>query len=615
MRRILAIALLALALDVQARVVRLDVATRTDLPNGYEKITGRVTYALDPANPHNQIIADLDKAPRDEHGEVAFSGDVVILRPKSGGNDTLYLEVPNRGGLGSFSNPEWDPALFRRGYTMAWVAWQFDVRDDPERLHFSAPVARGIRGAVRVDFIVDAPQPTHTIAHEIIMPLGHESRHSIGGTGYPVADRNDRANVLTEHEAVEAPRRVIPRAKWRFTDDLTVALDGDFVPGRIYELVYTAANPAVAGAGLAALRDFTAWARHDPSSIIPVKNAYALGISQTGRLLRHFIYEGFNADERGRQVFDGVIAYVAGAGRGNFNHRFAQPSRATLAPAPALDPVDVFPFTDLPVTDPVTGRSEGMLDRARAENVVPKIFYINTSYEYWSRGASLIHTTPDGRSDVALPATSRLYVITGHAHISGPFPPERASGGLNLHNPIDYYDFTVHAAIDNMDAWVKKQTEPPPSRYPRIADGTLVRADQLAMKDAPAAPYAPYRYTSEMPPRVTGTFTTLVPQVGADGNELAGLRLPFLTTPLGTHTGWNPRDPQTGFPKDFAPFAGSFFPFEKAQIAARYPTRDLYLGHCTADSLQLIKDRYVAEEDLYYLLDQASRLWEWVASR
>jgi hypothetical protein len=615
MRRLLVIALFALALDAQARVVRLDVATRNDLSNGYEKITGRVTYALDPANPHNRIIADLDKAPRDEHGEVTFSGDVVILRPKAGGNDTLYLEVPNRGGLGSFSNPEWDPALFRRGYTMAWVAWQFDVRDDPKLLHFAAPVVRGIRGPVRVDFIVDDPQPTHTIAHEIVAPYGHERMDTIGGTGYPVADRNDRANVLTEREAVEAPRRIIPRTKWHFTDDLTIALDGGFVPGKIYELVYTAANPAVAGTGLAALRDFAAWARHDPSSIIPVKNAYALGISQTGRLLRHFVYEGFNADENGRQVLDGVIAYVAGAGRGNFNHRFAQPSRATIPPAPALDPVDVYPFTDRPVTDPVTGRTEGLLDRATAEKVVPKIFYINTSYEYWSRGGSLIHTTPDGRSDVALPPTSRLYVITGHSHLDGPFPPERASGGVNLQNPLNYYDFTVHAAIDNMDAWVKKGTEPPPSRYPHIADGTLVRADQLAMKNAPRAPYAPYRFTNEMPPRVTGTFTTLVPQVGADGNELAGLRLPFLTTPLATHTGWNPRDPKTGFPNDFDPFAGSLFPFDKATIAARYPTRELYLGHFTADSLQLIKDRYVATEDFYYMLDLASRFWEWAVSR
>jgi hypothetical protein len=615
MRRMLAVALFALALDVHARVVRLDVATRSDLPNGYEKITGRLTYALDPANPHNRIIADLDKAARDEHGEVTFSGDVLILRPKSGGNETLYMEIPNRGGLGSFSNPEWDPALFRRGYTMAWVAWQFDVRDDPSLLHFTAPIARGLRGRVRSDFIVDAPQPAHTIAHEIVAPYGHEALRSVGGTGYPVADRNDRANVLTEREAVEAPRRVIPRTKWRFTDDLTIALDGNFVPGRIYELVYAAADPAVAGTGLAALRDFAAWARHDPGSIIPVKNVYALGISQTGRLLRHFVYEGFNADESGRQAFDGMIVYVAGAGRGNFNHRFAQPSRATLSPAPALDPVDVYPFTDLPATDPVTGRTEGLLDRATAGQVVPKIFYVNTSYEYWSRGGSLIHTTPDGRSDVALPPTSRLYVLSGHAHFDGPFPPERATGGQELQNPISYYDFTVHALIDNMDAWVKKQTEPPPSRYPRIADGTLVRVDQLATKNAPPFAYAPYRYTSDTQPRVTGTFPTLVPQVGADGNELAGLRMPFLTTPLATHTGWNPRDPRTGFATDRVPFAGSLFPFDQATVAARYPSRELYLGRFTADSLQLINDRYVAAEDLYFLLDRASRFWEWSASR
>ncbi|HEX8170343.1 MAG TPA: alpha/beta hydrolase domain-containing protein [Thermoanaerobaculia bacterium] len=615
MRRLLALALLTSALAAHARVVRLDVSSRSDLPNGYEKITGRVTYALDPANPHNRVIVDLDKAPRDEHGEVVFAGDVLILRPKSGGNDTLYLEVPNRGGLGGFSNPEWDASLFQRGYTLAWVAWQFDVRPDPALLHFTAPVVHGVRGLVRSDFTVESPQPTHTIAHEIFAPYGHEAIRSIGGTGYPVADRNDRANILTERDAVDAPRRTIARAKWRFTDDLTIALDGNFVPGRIYEFVYAAADPAVAGTGLAAIRDFASWARNDPASPIHVKNAYTLGISQTGRFLRHFLYEGFNADENGRQVFDGAIIYVAGAGRGNFNHRFAQPSRAPITPAPSLERADLFPFTDLPQTDPVTGRTEGLLDRAIAEKVVPKIFYVNTSYEYWSRGGSLIHTTPDARADVPLPPTSRIYVVAGHAHFDGPFPPERAVGGTELQNPVNYFNSTVHAMIDDLDAWVKKGTEPPPSRYPRIDDGTLVRREQLAMPRAPRSVYTPYRFTSDTQPRVTGTFPTLVPQVGPDGNELAGLRMPFLTTPLAAHTGWNPRDPQTGFAGDRVGFAGSLFPFDKATIAARYPSREVYLGRFTADALQLIKDRYISKDDLYDLLQQASQFWEWSAAR
>lgn len=608
MRRLAAVALLTLALPLSARVVRLDIASRTDVGDRYEKIKGRVVFAVDPANAHNRIIADLDRAPRDARGEVTFTSDVVILRPKCGGNDTLYVEVPNRGGLGSFAEPKYDDALFQRGYTMAWVAWQFDVRDDAELLHFDAPVARGVRGQVRSDFIVDQPMAEHTIGHFISASYGKEPFSALGGKGYPVADRNDPANVLTVREAVTATPRPIPRSQWRFKDDRTIQLDGGFVPGRIYEITYTAVDPAVVGTGLAAIRDFASWARNDPSSIAHAKHAYALGISQTGRFLRHFVYEGFNADEEGRQVFDGLIVFVAGAGRGNFNHRFAQPSRAPLSPVPAFDRADIFPFTDLPATDRATGRTEGLLDRATADKVVPKIFYVNTAYEYWSRGGSLIHTTPDGRTDVAPPPTSRIYFITGTGHVDGPFPPERAAGGQSLQNMVSYW-VVAHGLIDAMDAWVKQGTEPPPSRYPKIADGTLVPPAALAMKNAPTWAYAPFRDDRR------STYTTLVPQVNADGNELTGVRLPFLSAPMGTHTGWNLRAPATGFPTDRALFAGAFLPFTKEEVARRYPSRDAYLGAITAATLKLVEERYFARQDVLEILQQALQLWDWAAAR
>ncbi|MBV8518260.1 MAG: hypothetical protein JO197_12755 [Acidobacteria bacterium] len=618
MRRLFAIALLTFAaVSASARVVRLDIASRTDVGDRYEKITGRVLFAVDPNNPHNKIVTDLDKAPRDEHGEVTFTSDVVILRPKCGGNETLYLEVPNRGGIGFFADPKNDDTLFRRGYTMVWLAWQFDVRPDPTLLHFDAPIARGVRGRVRSDFIVEKPAPTYTIGNIVDASYGHEVMSQLGGIGYPVADRNGRDNVLTQRESMGAARRTIPRAKWHFTDDRTIALDGGFQPHTIYEIVYTAADPAVVGAGMAATRDFVAWAKHDPASPIPVKHALALGISQTGRFLRHFVYDGFNADENGQQVFDGVLSYVPGGGRGNFNHRFAQPSRAILTPVPYAYPVDVFPFTDLPTTDPVTGVTAGLLDRATADHVVPKIFYVNTAHEYWSRGGSLIHTTADGKSDVPFPPTSRLYFVSGTGHIDGPWPPEVAAGGQALQNPIGYY-FTMHALIDAMNAWVTQGTEPPPSRYPKIADGTLVRVEDLAAKQIafPKWAYAPVRADqSSEPPRVTGNYVTLVPQVDADGNELAGVRAPFLTVPLAAYTGWNLRAPGTGFEGDRLGFAGSMFPFTKEQIAQRYPSRDAYLGRITSATLQLMNDRYMSSEDALQLLPFAATLWDWAAAR
>lgn len=586
MRRLLAVSLfLLLALPSFARVTRFEITSREDAPYGYERIQGRVTFALDPANVHNRIIADFDKADRLE-----FTSDVLIFRPKCGGNGTLFVDVPNRG-RGSFDNAEDAEFLLRNGYTIASVAWQFDVRDDPKLLKFQPPVARGVRGQVRSEFTVDATVAEHPIAHFIASAWGDERMDSIGGTEYVAAETKDA--VLTVRETGDGPRRVIPRKQWRFTNDRTIALDGKFVPDRIYEIVYTAKDPVVAGTGLAAVRDFVAWAKHDPSSPVPAKHAYGIGFSQTGRFLRHFVHDGFNADEEGRQVFDAMLVYVAGAGRGSFNQRFAQPSR----------PVDPFPFTDLPTTDPVSGKTAGLLDRATAEKVVPKIFYVNTAYEYWSRGGSLIHTTPDGRADVALPPTTRIYAVAGFSHFGGPFPPKRTAGGRNLQNPLNYF-MTVHPLIAAMDAWVKKGTEPPPSLYPRIADDTLVPPAKLAVKRIGDVQFPTWTY---QPPG----YTTLVTQVGPDGNEIAGLRTQFLTVPLATFTGWNLRDPATGFATDRVPFAGSLIPFPKLP----YANRDEYLGRFTAETLRLMNERLISPSDLQYLLPIAGELWDWAAAK
>ena len=592
MLRPLAVTLfLLLSLPSFGRVVRLDITAREDAPFGYERIKGRVTFALDPANPHNRIIADLDRADRLE-----FTGDVLIFRPKCGGNGTLFVDIPNRG-TGSFADPSNDDYLLRNGYTVASVAWQFDVRDEPALLKFHPPVARGVRGRVRSEFTVDAPVAEHPLAHFIAASWGAERLDVIGGTEYAVDDPKDA--VLTERDAPGAPRRVVPRRKWRFTNDRTLRLDGNFVPNRIYEIVYTAKDPAVAGTGLAAVRDFVAWAKHDPSSPIPVKLAYGIGFSQTGRFLRHFVHDGFNADEEGRQVFDAMLVYVAGAGRGSFNQRFAQPSR----------PVDPFPFTDASTTDPFTGKTASLLDRAVAEKVVPKIFYLNTAYEYWSRGGSLIHTTPDGRMDVEPPPTTRIYALAGFAHIGGPFPPQRTAGGRNLQNPLNYW-LTIHPLIAAMDAWVKKGTEPPPSLYPRISDGTLVPPAKLAVKTIGGAELPAWTYQ----PRTSDgkhAYPTLVTQVGSDGNEKAGLRTPFITVPLATHTAWNLRDPATGFATDRTPFSGSLIPFAKLP----YASRDEYLGRFTSEVLRLTTERYMSADELQFILPMAAQFWDWAAAR
>ncbi|HEX7681627.1 MAG TPA: alpha/beta hydrolase domain-containing protein [Thermoanaerobaculia bacterium] len=616
-----------LATTALARVDHFDVTSRTDYVGGksfglagaYERIQGRAYFVVDPANAHDRVIVDLDKAPRNAKGEVEFSADVDLLVPKKGGNGTLFIDVPNRGGRFFIRDQNTDEYYLRQGYTLGEVGWQFDVRADPKLLRLYAPVARGITGRVRSDFIV----VEKTLDH----PLGHVIVGTIGGTSYPVADINAGDAVLTERDAPLAQRKTIDRKRWRFSDDHTIHFDDGFVPGRIYEVIYTAKDPAVVGCGLAAVRDFAAYAKHDPQAIVHAARAYAMGISQTGRFLRHLVWQGFNADEEGRQVFDALLVYVAGAGRGSFNHRFAQPSRDAQPLSPLFYPTDVFPFTDNPATDPRTGVTAGLLDRARAEHVVPKIFYVNTAYEYWSRGGSLIHTTPDGKSDAEIPAEVRIYFVAGAAHIGGAYPPahneERSLLGQQFDNPMRIEQLR-HGFAAALDAWARAAIAPPDSRYPRISLGTLVPVSGLALKsihgvDLPRYNYEVYRtdlgadwsrgITTE-PPRVDGVYPSLVPQIDSDGIDIAGVHLPEIAVPLATYTGWNLRDPKIGFPDSRASFVGSYIPWPKAEIIDRYHNRDEYLGRFTSAALDRIHDCFLVADDLPLILGRVSAEWD-----
>jgi hypothetical protein len=627
---------LSCSLSANAAVTRVEVVSREDLFGGkrfgdagaYEKITARVHYALDPKNPHDRAVVDLDRAERNAQGKVEFSGDAVVLRPKdpARANGSLLIDVPNRGTSlswhgGLASETDLDGWYLRQGYTLASVGWQFDVRQGVGLQALTAPVAKGVTGRVRADFTVSEPAPDHTVSHLI---LG-----IVGGTGYPVADLAARDAVLTERDGILDKRRAIPREKWRFTDRFTLRFDDGFVPGRIYEVIYTAADPALVGAGLAAVRDFAEHCKRDPNAVAPARRVYGFGISQTGRFLRHFLYQGFNASESGARVFDGMLVYVAGAGRGSFNHRFAQPSRDTQTFSPLFYPNDLFPFTDEPTTDPVSGQRAGLLDRARAEGVVPKIFYVNTAYEYWSRGASLIHTTPDGKSDVQPPEEVRIYFIAGVAHVPGPFPPgHRPVGdlGQNLENPNSYALFR-RALLSAMDGWVRDEEQPPQSRYPKISDGTLVPAESLAVKAVhgvafPREAYRPFemdlgkdwaRGIVEEPPRVSGAYPTLVPQVRPDGNDLAGVHRPEIDAPLATYTGWNARDAKIGFGGARPSFIGSYIRWPREEVVSRYRSAEEYAGASGAVAAGLLKQRFLVTDDLPGVLETAVKEWQYAA--
>ncbi len=657
----------------QARVERVEILSRADVLDGkafgdagaYEKVIGKVHFAVKPEAASNKTIVDLDKAPRNSAGEVEFAADVYVLKPKDAAhaNGAALIEIPNRGGKGMLhviqnAKGSLDPTtadefgdgfLMRRGVTLIWIGWQWDVRNEPGLMRLYAPVAKGpegkpITGLVRSDFVVDKKT--------MEQPLGHVIIGQIGGTEYACSDPDDPANVLTVRGAPMGERRTIPRREWKFVEApkigpglRAIRLTSGFEPGKIYEIVYRAQDPVVVGLGLAAVRDFASYLKSDRNDVAPVKRVEAMGISQCGRFLRDFLYEGFNADEEGRRAIDGMLIHVAGAGRGSFNHRFAQPSRDAQPTNTFFYPTDIFPFADIPQTDPVTGQAAGLLDRAIAAHVVPKIFYTNTSYEYWSRACSLIHTSPDGKRDLPLLDNVRIYFLAGLQHFSSPFPPERDKGGVllgqNLPNPNPVLYFW-RALFTAMDDWVRGDKTPPASRYPKLSDKTLVRRDEVKFPKIPHqhlpervhqafhldfGPQWKNRIITKQPPGVGKPFPVFVPQVDKNGNDLGGARLPELEVPVATYTGWNLRDPRTGLPGERVSFIGSDLPFPKTKsdanstgdprtpIAERYSSRDEYLEKFRKSADKLAADRFLLPEDINALVKRGSEEWDWVTSR
>jgi len=648
-----------------AHVTRVEIISRVDVLDGksfgdagpYERLIGKIFFSVAVNNAHNRAIVDLANAANLQNGEVEFSADFIAVRPKdpAKGNGTLFLENPNRGlprilslvdgGDEDLSHNPGDAWFLRNGYTVVSLGWQWDaVGLGTLALH--APIAKdhgkAITGLLRGDFM-----PSQKMDE---IPLGHFMQGRIGGAEYPVAEPDDPRNSLSVRDSREDQRTIIPRSEWQFAttangkltfSDRSIHLNGGFQPGRIYEYIYVVKDPVVSGLGLAAFRDFASYTKHSAEAVTPAARVIAEGISQNGRFLRHFLYQGFNADEDGRIAVDGVLSHVAGAGRGSFNHRFAQPSRDAQPTSSIFFPTDIFPFTDESETDPLTGEKGGLLDRARAEKVLPKIFFSHTSYEYWGRAASLIHTTADATKDAEINPNVRIYFFTGLQHYSVPFPPERGSGAGASQYPQTPLPvrFFWRAMITNMDAWLRTATPPPPSAYPTLASHALVPISQVAFPKIPGVTLpidanTAYRVDfglewqkgiiSKQPPVVGKPFRVLIPQVDADGNELTGIHLPEISVPLATYTGWNLRDPGIGAPTQRLPFEGSFFPFPKdaptreksgdprKSIAERYASRDAYLAQFTQATDALIQQHWILPEDRAALIQRGSQEWDYL---
>jgi hypothetical protein len=597
----------------RAEVKRVDVASRADVgASGYEKIVGTVHFAVDPTDPRNRVIADIDKAPLGSGGRVEFSADLYILRPKDArrSNGIAFIDVPNRGRkpiLGGFNRGAandpvtdadlGDGFLMRQGFTLVWVGWQFDVRRENGMMGISVPDAQEVTGIVHADFT-----PNSRATEQTVTDLA----------GYSPIDPAATDTTLTVRDGPLGRAVPIARERWQLKGNTVTLADG-FEPGRTYELAYRAARLPVAGLGLAAFRDVATWIKHAPDAVARAQYTVAFGSSQSGRFLRTFMYYGFNSDERGRQVFDGIWAHIAGASRLSINERGAVPNSIAMWTA------TWFPFANTGERDPVSGKVEGLLDNDRARQNQPKIFYTNTAVEYWGggRSAALVHTSPDGKSDLKLPDNVRFYFLTGTQHSPGRFPAQQALG-QQKDNPVEYW-WTLRALLVAMDRWVKKGTPPPASHYPRLADHSLVAASHVGFPNLQgvASPrgISPARLGEAMMP-------LLVPEVDEDGNERVGVRTAEVAVPVATYTGWNFRGTAAGGTDQLVALTGSSVPFAKSRadreakhdsrksIEERYATRDQYLALARTRCDNLVKKGFLLADDVGMVMKRMEGQWD-----
>ena len=641
-----ALCVAALATVARAEVTRVEITSRQDVLNGkafgsvgaYEKLHGKVYFAVDPNNPHNKIIADLDKAPRNAQGKVEFTADLFILRPKDAarGNGVALFDVVNRGRKGvlgvfnrgtgsvdpSMDSDFGDGLLMREGYTVVAVGWEFEVRSDREKnlIGVQVPVAtengKPITGWLSPWFIPDAASPSYEWTSEYNTNV------------YPPLDPKDPNYRLTVREGWVATQHLVPRGDWQFgkmengqvifnPDWLTVK--GGFKAGMTYQLTYESKDPRVAGLGFAAIRDLASAIKNNSDAIVRARYVYTYGASQVGRYQRQLVYEGFTTDEQGRQAIDALMIHTGGTSFGSFNRRFAVPNELGSFTE------TVFPIRYEVSTDPVTGKRDGMGARIPAGQE-PKIFLVDTGSEYWDRGrvAALRHLSIDGLEDLPDPSNVRVFMIAGTKHGPGAWPPADSKLQPLKVNPNDYR-WAQRALLEALDEWTRKGVAPPPSRHPQLSDGTLVAQSDIRFPNLAGVQW-PYHVPGGFRADLPGALSVLpfiVPQVDSDGNDVGGIRLPEQAVPLGTYTDWAFRSEQAGAPNTLVAMAGSYIPFAKTRgereknhdprlsVEERYATRAEYVRRVEEAANQLVKDRLLLPEDVKPILDAAGQHWDW----
>jgi hypothetical protein len=601
---------------------------------GYVRVRGVAQGVLDPDVPENADIVNLDKAARNKAGQVEYATDFFILRPAEPqrGSGVLVYDVTNRGSKRILQLiddvPASDPIsvndpktardaglgfLLGRGHSIVWSGWDPGAPRANNGLGADFPVAldkgKPITGHIRDEFQAGTRGPAELVVRRL---------------SYPAASLDQPNARLAVRHRESDKRRDIPRAEWEFVDNRSIRLLPEgrtFEPFKIYELWYEASEPKILGIGFASVRDLVSFLRYERAGNpllaedAEIRHAIGFGVSQSGRFLRHFLELGMNRDSAGRLVFDGVMSHVAGAGKVFANHRFGMPGRTATQHEDRLYPENWFPFGNAAATDPFSGETGAIL---KGDPTDPLVIETNTATEYWQKGASLVHTDPSRENDAELPANTRVYLIAGTQHAGRPGADPRPGPCVNPRNPHSATP-ALRALFHAMQEWVTKGIAPPPSRVPRVADGTAVKAETVRMPRVRGFALAPGANRVTPPvdwvnPSESGApddgpaqfYQTFVSAVDADGNEIAGIRLPPIAAPLATYTGWNVYRAEPG---ELCDRDGSRIPFARRRaereaaddprpsLEERYGSPEEYVAKVREAAAALVAERLLLPMD------------------
>ena len=634
----------------------------------YEIIKGYVVFNIDPKSRFFAGVTDIKKAPKNRKGLVEFKSDFLILRPSESGkgNRSIFFEWVNRGNIRclQFFNDAIESNfpikadhvgngfLFRNGYTIVFCAWQGDLLAGDDRFLMELPVAKNngksIKGVVRSQFILEQ----NGIKTQPLSGWYNTRSH-------PTVSMDSEKSILTRRPYTNAKIQKIPSKDWFFAreekglgldgsnietsivpSDSHIYLPGGFETGWIYELIYTAKDPLIMGLGHPAVRDFISFLRYNeydsqdtpnPLLNLKIEKVYGWGRSQSGRLIRDFVYQGYNKDQKGRKVFDGLMPHVSGAGMLWMNHRFAN----TVTPAGQEHEyhencADRFPFSYAKSTDHLTGKNDSILTRPKTD---PLIIHTQSATEYWQRRGSLVHTDTQG-NDLLQPENVRIYCWGSSQHFADPLLKSFSNENCqNFTNTVRTSMF-FRAMLTRMEMWERDGVLPPPNLFPLRKNGTLLTGEEWRKKfpkipgimtpNGPAklplldfGPNFSKGLITKEPPEIIDEagYTVMVPSVDHDGNDIGCLRAPMVEVPLATYTGWNIRVRGQGHGAMYQ-FSGSTIPFPETQdekfttkdprrsILERYRDRNHYVD-------LILKSAKLLEEEGFLLGEDVKRCGEW----